>query len=541
MNYARKLFDAIPDQNVFLWNAMLKGYADNNSHREVVFLFREFKRSDMVPNCFTFPIILKSCMGIDNALIVGEQMHCDVIKSGFQSNPFVGTTLIDMYAAGKVIGAAYSVFRGMVERNVVAWTAMINSFFSCGDVTSARSLFDLAPERDTVLWNTMISGYIGVGDIAGARELFDKMPNRDVMMWNTMLNGYANVGDVETCERLFENFPQRNVFSWNGLIGGYARSKRYFEVLNAFKRMLTAGDVVPNDATLVTVLSACARLGALDLGKWIHVYADNIGYRGNLFVGNALVDMYAKCGVVEHAVDMFKSMNEKDLISWNTIIRGLAMHGFGNDALVLFQEMKNIREKPDAITFLGVLCACTHMGCVEDGFMYFRSMVDDYLIAPEIEHYGCMVDLLSRAGHLDQAFDFVRKMPIAPDAVIWATLLGASRVYKNVQLAELALEQLSRFEPKNPTNYVVLSNLYGDLGRWNDVARLKLAMRDTGFKKLPGVSLIEVDDNVVEFYSFDERHRDSEILYGALIGLTRLLRSYGYVPELVELGHGQGS
>ncbi|KAK9276701.1 hypothetical protein L1049_006237 [Liquidambar formosana] len=512
---------------------MFKGYAQNEFHKEVVVLFGHMKSMDVRPNCFTFPIVLKSC-GKIKALREGEEVYCLLIKIGFKSNPFVGTTMIDLYSGGGAIGSAYKVFTEMLERNVVAWTTMISGYILYGDVNSARRLFDLAPERDVVLWNTMVSGYIEAGDMVVARKLFDKMPNRDVMSWNTVLNGYANNADIEACEKLFEEMPTRNIFSWNGLIGGYARNGRFFEVLGAFKRMLVESEVLPNDATLVTVLSACARLGALDLGKWLHVYAHSNGLKGNVYVGNALIDMYAKCGVIENAMDVFKSMGTKDLISWNTIIGGLAIHGHGADALSLFSEMRNSKEKPDGVTFIGILCACTHMGLVEDGFSYFQLMVDNYSIVPQIEHYGCMVDLLARAGLLDRAVDFVREMPMEADAVIWAALLGACRSYKNVEVAELALERLIELEPKNPANYVMLSNIYGDAGRWEDEARLKVAMRDTGFRKLPGCSLVEVNDGVVEFYSLDERHPKSEKIYEALRGLTKLLRSSGYVPNLMK-------
>jgi pentatricopeptide repeat protein len=537
MAYARKVFDEIPDPNIALWNAMFRGYARNESYREVVVLFSYMKSLDILPNCFTFPVVLKSC-GKSNAYVEGQEVQCVAIKSGFRANPFVGTTLIDMYASGGAIGAAYKVFGEMVERNVVAWTSMISGYILSRDIVSARRLFDLAPERDVVLWNTMVSGYIELGDMVAAQKLFDEMPNRDVMSWNTVLNGYANNGDVEACERFFEEMPEKNVFSWNGLIGGYARNGHFFEVMETFKRMLNEDNVLPNDATLVNVVSACARLGALDLGKWVHAYAESNGYKGNLYVGNALIDMYAKCGIIESAVEVFRSMGTKDLITWNTIINGLATHGRGSDALNLFCQMKKAGETPDGITFIGILCACTHMGLVEDGFSYFQSMVDDYSIVPQIEHYGCMVDLLARAGLLDQAVEFVRKMPMEADAIIWAALLGSCRIYKNVELAELALERLIKLEPKNPAYFVMLSNIYGDLGRWKDVARLKVAMRDTGFKKFPGCSLIEVNDSVVEFYSLDERHPETQEIYRALRGLTKLLRSFGYLPDLMELGQG---
>ncbi|KAE9620834.1 putative tetratricopeptide-like helical domain-containing protein [Lupinus albus] len=535
--HARKLFDKIPDPNTATWNSMFRGYLQLDCYLEVVLLFRKMTRFGVVPNCFTFPMVVKCC-GEANAVREGEEVHCVVVRTGFMSNPFVGTALIDMYSLWGSVGDAYKVFGEMHERNVVAWTAIVRAYISVCDMVSAQCLFDLAPVRDVILWNTLVSGYIETGDMVVARKLFDKMPGRDVMSWNTMLNGYASNRDIELFEKIFDEIPQRNVFSWNGLIGGYARNGLFSQVLESFNRMLVEGDVLPNDATLVTVLSACSKLGSLDMGKWVHVYAENIGYKGNLFIGNALIDLYAKCGVIENAVDVFNSMDRKDIFTWNTIINCLAMHGHAADALSLFDDMKNAGVKPDEVTFVGILSACVHMGLVKDGFSYFQSMTDHYSIVPQIQHYGCMVDLLGRAGLLDQAVNFVRKMPMEPDAIIWAALLGACRIYKNVEIAELSLQRLIELEPKNPANFVMLSNIYKDLGRWQDVARLKTAMRDTGFRKLPGCSVVEVNDSVVEFYSLDERHPETENIYRALRGLTILLRSYGYIPNLVDIVQG---
>nr|GMD01031.1 pentatricopeptide repeat-containing protein At3g29230-like [Ipomoea batatas] len=522
--HARHLFDQIPYPSSSLWNAMFKGYLQKDQHREVLVLFRRMRNNDERPSCYTFPIILKSC-GKLYALREGEEVHCVVIKIGLKSNTFVGTTLIDLYSRARKIESAHRVFSEMVLRNVVSWTSMINGYVENGDLASARRFFDLAPERDIVLWNSMIVAYIGCRDMVEAQKLFNVMPNKDLMSWNTLLNGYANSGDVEGCERVFEAMQERNIFSWNGLIGGYAHNGHFLEVLDAFKRMLTESDVQPNDATLVNVLSACARLGALDMGKWVHAYAESIGYIDNIFVGNGLIDMYAKCGVVRNAIDVFKSMDKKDLISWNTIINGVAVHGQGADALNLFSQMSNAGVRPDGITFIGVLCACSHMGLVSEGFHYFQSMINEYLVVPQIEHYGCMVDLLARAGHFDQAVDFVHKMPMPADSVIWTSLLGACRIYKNIEVAILALQKLIELDPNNPANYVMLANIYGDAKRWKDVAKQKVAMRDTGFKKLPGCSLVEVDDEVAEFYCYDERHPKTQAIYGALKGLMKISMS----------------
>ncbi|GMH01902.1 hypothetical protein Nepgr_003741 [Nepenthes gracilis] len=531
MNYARRILDDIPDPNVVIYNSVFKGYAQNEQYRDLISLFSQMMKVDVKPNCYTFPMVLKSLAKV-SALREGQEVHCWVIKNGFKSEPFVGTTLIDMYSSGGESGQAYKVFGEMPVRNVVAWTSIINGFIICHNMNLARRLFELAPARDTILWNTMVSGYIEAGDLAMARNLFDRMPNKDVMSWNTMLSGYVDNGDMDACEKLFEEIPTRNVFSWNVLIGGYGRHGHFSEALNAFKRMLVESDVCPNNATLVAALSACTRLGALDLGKWLHVYAESIGYTGNVYVENALIDMYAKCGLIESASNVFKSMAKKDLISWNTIIGGLAMHGHAADALALFAQMQTAGVKPDAITFIGVLSACTHLGLVEDGFSYFQSMAD-YSVAPEIEHYGCMVDMYARAGLLHQAIEFVREMPMEADGVIWASLLGACRIHKNVELAELALERLIELEPENPSNYLMLSNIYGGSGNWKKASTLKVAMRGTGFRKVPGCSLIEVNDRVVEFYSLDERHPEKEEIYRCLRSLIKQIRSFGYEKGIV--------
>ncbi|OVA09012.1 Pentatricopeptide repeat [Macleaya cordata] len=517
---------------------MLKGYSDNEFYEETMVLFNQMKSRDVRPNCFTFPFVIKSCKML-LALGEGKKVHCFVIKSGFEMNRFISIAMIDMYSTVGAVKLAHQVFDGMPERNIVAWTAIISGYILSADIKNARRLFEITPDRDVIIWNIMISGYISNGDMVTARKLFNEMPNRDLMAFNTILIGYFNNENFEEGEKFFDEMTEKNVFSWNGLIGGYARKGRFSEVLGAFKRMLKeSSDIPPNDATLVSVLTACSRLGALALGKWVHVYAVDNGYKQNIYVGNGLIDMYSKCGNIENAIEVFNCMNSKDLITWNSIIGGLAMHGRGNDALIIFDQMRNANKKPDGITFVGVLCACTHMGLTEKGFSYFNLMTEDYSIVPEIEHFGCMADLLARAGFLNEAVDYIRKMPIQADAVIWSALLGACRTYRNIQLAEIALEKLIELEPKNPANYIMLSNIYKDMGRWEDVARLKVAMKETGVRKPTGCSLIEVNDGVTEFYSLDEKHPQREEIYRVLNGLVELLKSPSYDSGIDELEEG---
>lgn len=513
---------------------MSKGYLQNYVYSDVVVLFRDMIRENVNPNCYTLPVVLKSCCKL-MALREGEEMHCIAVKNGFISNTYVGTNLIELYSGGGHVACAFRAFTEMVDRNVVSWTAIINGYVVNGDLVSARRLFDLAPERDVVLWNRMVTAHIESGDMMEAKRLFDMIPCKDLMSYNTLLNGYAKNGDVEDCERLFKSMQERNVFSWNGLIGAYARCGRFVEVIDAFKKMIKEADVQPNDATLVNVLAACARLGTLYFGKWLHKYAEDNGYKGNVYVCNGLIDMYAKCGLVECAMDVFEGMDNKDLISWNTMINALAVHGHGAEALSIFSKMKNIGQKPDGITFIGILCACSHMGLVEDGLVHFHSMTNEFLIQPQIEHYGCVVDLLARGGLLEQAVEFIHNMPIKADSVIWTALLAASRIHKKVEFAELSLQKLIELDPSNPANYVMLSNVYGEAGKWEDRARLKVAMRDTGSKKVPGWSSVQTEDGVAEFYCFDERHSKTDEIYHALRGLTELLRLSGYRTDPIDL------
>ncbi|XP_021723895.1 pentatricopeptide repeat-containing protein At1g08070, chloroplastic-like [Chenopodium quinoa] len=532
-SYARQLFDKMPEPDDVFYNVMFKGYSQNGMHNEVISLFGKMMESCVKPSCYTFPMVLKSC-GKLSALCEGEQVHSVVLKNGFKRNPFVGNTLIEMYSGSGEFRRAFKVFEEIPLRNVVGWTNMISGFILCGDMKLAKELFDLAVDRDVVLWNTMISGYIDAGDMENAHKLFDVMPRKDTMMWNTMLNGYANSGNVDACEELFEVMPKRNVFSWNGLIGVYANHGCFVEVLTTFNRMLSEAEVLPNHVTLATVLSACARLGALDLGMWVHVYAQRIGYKEHVSVENALMDMYAKCGRIEIAKAVFNGLVKRDLVSWNTIIGGLAMHGHASDALALFHEMKNAGVQPDGVTFVGVLCACTHIGYIDEGLAYFQSLAD-YSLSPQIEHYGCLVDLYSRSGHLIEALNLVKMMPMKADSVIWSCLLGASRVYKNMEIAKLALEHLIELEPRNPSNYLTSSNIYGDAGKWDYVSELKVAMRDTRFQKKPGYSMIEIHDKAVEFYSSDHRHPEMVEIYVCLRNLSKIIQSLGFQPEDMDL------
>ncbi|CAN6465432.1 unnamed protein product [Victoria cruziana] len=529
MSYAHQVFNQTHRPNVVLWNTMFKGYAGNGFYRETVELYARMHRQGIPPNNFTFPFVLKSCTKFF-AIREGMEVHSIALKLGLIANVFVATTLVDVYVGCGTIMSGRRVFDEMPIRNVISWTAIIAGYISVGELGLARNLFDQAPEHDVILWNTMLVGYRDSGDMVKARILFEGMPVRDVISWNSLLIGHANHGDLVSCLKVFEEMPERNLFSWNGMLSAYANSNRFQDVLNLFRQMLES-KVQPNDASLVIVLSACARLGALDTGKWVHSYSNNNGYKNNLYVGNGLVDMYAKCGSVETAIRIFDEMPQRDVISWNAMIGGLAMHGQGVEALGFFEKMLKSREIPDYVTFIGVLSACTHNGLVDEGRQYFHVMSNGYRIEPTIEHCGCMVDLLGRAGLLSDAVDFIRRMTIEADAIIWSSLLGACRIYGNVRLAEYCIEKLIELEPSNAAHYVLMSNIYGAADSWENFAEVKLTMKERHIRKKPGRSSVELNNFVYDFYSSDDRPLMSEV-YDVLKGLTEVLKSAGYEPSI---------
>ncbi|XP_020112434.1 pentatricopeptide repeat-containing protein At5g08510 [Ananas comosus] len=388
--------------------------------------------------------------------------------------------------------------------------------------------------RDAFVATALIDLYAKSGLLAPARRLFDETPRRDVAVWNSMIAGYARGGDLARAGELFDAMPERNVVSWTSLVSGYARSGRCEEAVRVFLRMWgEGGEARPNEVTLASVLPACASLGAMGLGERIERYARENGLVGNVFVSNALVEMYAKCGSIERARRVFDEMGERrNLCSWNSMIMGLAVHGRCRQALELFHEMLAVGIAPDDITFVGVLLACTHGGLVDQGKHFFYSMEREFSLTPKIEHYGCMVDLLGRAGLLKEAYTLIKSMPMEPDSVIWGALLGACSFHGEVEIAEIAASFLFKLEPWNTGNQVILSNIYASTGKWSSVAKVWKMMKDKQHKKSAGYSFIELEGSIHKFLVEDTSHPRFEEIYEALDEITMTMKLLGYVPNL---------
>eukprot|EP01018_Ginkgo_biloba_P002566 Gb_33727 [translate_table: standard] len=522
---ARRVFDQMGKRNSISWTVMIASYGRHGHGVEALTLFSLMQRSGTQPDQFTFSSVLPACADLATL----KEVHEEIIRRGCQSDAFVASALVDMYAKCRSIANARRVFDKIPQRDVISWNAMIAGYVQNGNVGEALDLFQKMPERDVVSWNAMIAGYAQNGQVDKAFKLFQEMPTRNVISWNTMIAGYAQNGSLDKSLRLFQRMPKRDVVSWNAMIAGYAQNGHAEEALKLFRHMPLAG-VKPNSKTFASILSACANIAALEQGKEIHDEI-NSGLQSDVFVGSALIDMYARSGSIEYARHLFDKMPQRNVVSWNAMIRGFAMHGRGKEALELFEQMQHSGTVPDHVTFVGVLSACCHAGLVDDGLRYFDLMSQWYNIIPSMEHYGCMVSLLGRAGRLDEAQDFINKMPMKPDATVWGCLLGACRIHNNIELGERMAEYLFELEPNNATPYVLLSNIYAAAGRWDDFEKVRKLRKDRMVKKNPGCSWIEVNKQVYAFIVGDRSHPQTNEIYAELERLSGQMKALGYVPD----------
>ncbi|KAK1275222.1 Pentatricopeptide repeat-containing protein [Acorus gramineus] len=362
------------------------------------------------------------------------------------------------------------------------------------------------------------------------------MPCRNTGSWNTVVVSYARNGDVVRARRVFDEMPQRDSISWSTMIGVYSQYGMGEEALRLFIEMGRDGAGIVR-SIFNCVLSTCADMVALECGRQVHGRLVKAGFEMGCFVGNTLMVMYSKCGSIDEAYKAFEGIMDKDVITWNTMITGYARHGFGKEALDVFASLLKTEIKPDDITLVGVLSACSHTGLVNKGISYFYSMHQDYGMTAKPAHYTCMIDLLGRAGRLKDAEDLLRNSPYEPDATMWGALLGASRIHGNTKLGEAAAERIFEMEPKNSGMYVLLSNLYASEGRWADVGKMRVTMRERDLWKVPGYSWIELQNAVHIFSVGDSVHPDRERIYAYIEELDLRMKAAGYVSATKMVLH----
>ncbi|XP_059066116.1 pentatricopeptide repeat-containing protein At2g22070 [Cryptomeria japonica] len=448
---AREVFDQMTERDVLSWNAIIAAYRRHGYPLDALTLFHQMEANDIQPDQFTFSSILPACAKI-RALEQGMYMHQSIMERGFSSDDVVANALVDMYAKCGRIYKARELFDKMTQKNVVSWTAMVAGYAQNGVLDEALTLFQEMPQRNVVSWNAMIAGFVQNGFVEKALEIFQQMRLAHIKPVSTtfanaavssaLVDMYAKCGSIHTARQLFDRILRRDVVSWTAMIAGYTQNGFAGKSLETFKQMQLAGyaqngfvekaletykqmqlaGVKPDSTTFISILPACAKMGALEQGINIH----------------------------------------------QNIIERYAQNGFCNDALKLFELMKHFKTNPNNVSFACVLLACSHAGLVNKGCGYFSVMSDSYCIAPTIDHYACIVDLLGRAGYLEETLNFIIKMPMKPVVVVWTCLLGACKSHKNIGLAIYTATLLIELDPRNTATYVLLANIYAEVGRWGD-------------------------------------------------------------------------
>ncbi|XP_021274003.1 pentatricopeptide repeat-containing protein At2g03880, mitochondrial [Herrania umbratica] len=490
------------------------------------------ERHGVYADSLTYSELIKCCLA-RNAVEQGKLVHKHVFSNGHQPKTFLVNILINMYVKFSLLEQARALFDQMPERNVVSWTTMISAYANAK--LSVRALeFLVLMLREGVLPNmyTFSSVLRACDGLVNLRQLHCGIIKvgleSDVFVRSALIDVYSKLDKLKDAVCVFNEMETRDYVVWNSIIGGLAQNSDGDEALNQFKMMKRAG-FSADQSTLTSVLRACTGLALLEVGRQVHVHV--LKFNVDLILNNALLDMYCKCGSLEDAKSVFERMVDRDVISWSTMIAGLAQNGYSREALKFFDLMKASGVKPNYITILGVLFACSHAGLVDDGWYYFQSMKRLYGIDPGREHYGCIIDLLGRAGKLDEAVKLIHEMKCEPDAVTWRTLLGACRVHRNVDLAIYAAKQVLKLDPEDSGTYVLLSNIYANSQRWEDVSEIRRAMRHRGIAKEPGCSWIEVNKQIHAFILGDTAHPKINEINRGLNQLIHKLMGIGYVPE----------
>eukprot|EP01018_Ginkgo_biloba_P000579 Gb_09654 [translate_table: standard] len=534
---ARHVFDIMPKRNAISWNAIIVGYAQSGNGKEVLKLFRQMLCAGVDPDEVTFSGVLCACASLTD-LQEGISVHNFIVKSGYKLNICVGNALVDMYAkCGNMVNAC-QVFDKMTKRDAISWNAMIAGHGQNGHDKETLMLFcqmlqaGLPPDQFT--FGSVLKACASLETLNQGIEVHSPIIKTglglDVFVGGALVDMYCKCSSLKDARKLLDKMPEQSVVSWNAMMAGYTQNKHGEESLKLFSQMLQL-DAKPDHFTFATILDTCSSLAAVGFGKQIHGHTIKTESDVDAFVASALVDMYAKCGSMANARKVFDKIPERDCVSSNAMIAGYGQHGHAKEAFKIFEQMQQDAIKPNHATFVGVLSACSRVGLLDEGYSYFYSMSQDYGLLPTLEHYACMVDLVGRAGCLDEAMRLINEMPFEADVVIWRTLLGACRVHGNVELGKHAAGCILTLEPEDAAAYVLLSNIYAAAGQWDDVAKVRKMMKTKGVRKEPGCSWIEVKNKVHTFIVGDKSHPQSGEIYEKLEELTKQMKDAGYMPE----------
>ncbi|KAL0391513.1 UNVERIFIED_CONTAM: Pentatricopeptide repeat-containing protein, mitochondrial [Sesamum latifolium] len=529
---AHQLFDEMSVRDVASWNAIVLGFAQTGFFDRASLLFNRMRVACVMPDEVAIMGLTQLVSGLKDGRWLGA-VHCLGTKCGFGDDVSVANTWIAGYAKCGDLCSAEMVFCGIaLERlSVVSWNALIAGFAYFEEPVKAMGVYQrmisdgYRPDLSTVL--NLLSSFVQPNSLlsgmlihAHAVKLGCDMA---ITLLNTLVSMYSKCGDIGSVRYIFDFMNERSCVTWTVIIGAYAEKGDLDEALSLFHSMEAAGEK-PDKVTLIHLLAACGKVGALEVGKWIDNYAISKGLKNDMMVCNALLDMYAKCGSVGDAHRLFLSMKGKNVVSWTTLVSGFALNGKFQVALDHFNEMLKLGFKPNHITFLAILQACTHAGLLEKGWEVFNLMTNTYRINPGLDHYACMTDLLGRRGKLKEALEFIQDMPIKPDSGIWGTLLSACKIHHNLEIAEHAAYHLLQLDPHAAAPYVEMANIYASARDWNGVAAMRKKMKNKQVTKSPGQSVIQVDGKCCSFTVEDRCHSEGLQIFETLDCLVLQLK-----------------
>ncbi|KAL4197708.1 hypothetical protein AMTRI_Chr04g189630 [Amborella trichopoda] len=555
LGYARRVFYLMSVRNVVSWTTMIAGLMLNCCNSEALHMFMEMHAQGWEPDGYTCTSALSSCgalMGLEQ----GKQVHSYAVKTNLESDEFVKNGLVDMYCKCDSLLDARRVFDVMVMRNVVSYNAMIEGYAAHGDLWGAVILFEQMRSHYVSPSLLTFVSLLGVSATFSAEHLSKQIHahmiklgiSLDLYAGSALVDVYSKCFGVDDARLVFEEMEERDIVVWNAMVSGYAQNGQGEDAFKLYQKMQLK-EMKPNDFTFVGLITSASNLAALFHGQQLHNQTIKMGIESDPFVGNALVDMYAKCGNIGEAWRLFESMPTRDIVCWNSMISRYAQHGHAKEAVNLFEQLIKVEVepnsfiaqekeiKPNYVTFVGVLSACSHVGLVDKGFQYFNLMKTVFNIKAGVEHYACMIDLLGRAGKLSEAKEFIETMPIEPTSMVWRSLLSACRTFGDINIGKYAADRAISIDPKDSGSYVLLSNIYASKGMWVDVANVRKGMSCNGVVKEPGHSWIEVKKKVHVFVVRDRSRSESDEIDSMLLRLTQQMKGLGYVPDTTFVLH----
>ncbi|KAJ6798281.1 pentatricopeptide repeat-containing protein-like [Iris pallida] len=536
IGYARQVFDEMccPARDVVSWTSMMSGYVRAGSSVGCFRLFREMRLAGVEPNSVTLAVVLSAC-GAGRDGCGGRQLHCLAIKGGFESDELVGNSILTVFGKAGDLAAVERFFSSFERRSAVSWNVLMSGYLSRGELGELVHCFDemraeSIPTQETL--TLVISASAKCGDLLQGRKVHGfalKTAQIDKVLEASLLDFYAKCGEVESAVLLFEQVRAENCIVWNVMMWGFIQNGRFAEAVGLYTGMHESGHE-PDIDTLRGLTLAYTQLGSLRLAKQVHGYLTRRSTLGDGCgrerLETSILNMYAKCGSIVSAQRCFDQMVGKDVIAWSSMVEGYAIHGLGLEALETFYRMEEEGIKPNSITFLSLLSACSHSGLVAEGVEVFDTMSRKYGIKPELNHYTCMVDLLGRVGELHEALSVINNMNVKPDARIWGALLSSCRVHSDATLAKYAAQELFELEPDNVGYHVILRNIQVSISTRDAAANSASEVRSEGdcFKKEPGWSCIEGKGRIHMFVSGDRSHPQIVKLYRVLACLCTIIQ-----------------